>query len=127
MSYTPIAESPKIKLIPHVEWGEYWSEARANRELHHFTYYVAEITEINGGVEYGSKFLIKCPVNEDIHDVSNKILHNYRGEIEEGEEPPMDDGNFIWFGDGLAAINYVDFQEISIEEFLVLKKYLSVL
>ena len=85
-------------------------------------YHFCSITEVNGGVEYSSSFLILRKENEDIDELLMDVVLNYRGE-DDGE---LGEDGLVWFADCLAISEWSN-RKITEEDANVLKNYLSVL
>ena len=83
---------------------------------YHFCY----VTEVNGGVEYSSSFLILRRENESIDELLMSAVLNYRGEGE------LEEDGLVWFADCLAISEWSS-RKIIEEDANVLKKYLPVL
>ncbi|MCZ4337678.1 hypothetical protein [Shewanella colwelliana] len=60
-------------------------------------YYECSITELNGGIEYPSNFLMLCEKDDDPDERLQQIFLTYRGKGE------LEGDNFIWYEDCLAA------------------------
>ena len=84
-------------------------------------YFFCQITEVNGGIEYTSAFLIKCESDDEAVEKYDSVLLGYRGDGERG-----DDG-FIWYPDCLAAIDDGDYKEITKSDYDVMSKYITAL
>lgn len=85
-------------------------------------YHFCSVTEVNGGVEYSSSFLMLRRENESIDELLMSVVLNYRGE---GDGELEEDG-LVWFSDCLAISEWSS-RKITEEDANVLKKYLSVL
>lgn len=83
-------------------------------------YFFCTITEVNGEYEYTCKFLMLTEPNECPDKALINIFKEFRCEGE------LEDENFVWYHDGLAAKNPTS-REITEREFYVMREYLSVL
>jgi len=83
-------------------------------------FYLAKLTERSGEYEFQTKFLF-ISTKEEGATTLQEIVTDFRGNGKYDK-----DLNMIWFTSDLAAVSW-SAQEISPEEFEVLKKYLSVL
>lgn len=84
-------------------------------------HYIAEVQEQHGEYEHTTKYLFKTA--GDQFDYANKVSKTWYGD-EEAEKDENSDG-YWQNGEILSSVGEV--KEISIEDYKVLKKYLSVL
>lgn len=83
-------------------------------------YFIGEICEVNGGMEYSSRYLFAT--NGNALRYSNKVVKDWRGSASEEF-----DKNLEGYWSGCTLICNGGFDEISEADFVVLKKYLAVL
>jgi hypothetical protein len=82
------------------------------------TYYFGEIVEVFSGHEATSRFVFICGENEEVEIVARQIHRQFRGCDREEKDDIWCDGTLI---------KSPSWEEISREEFIVLRKYLNCL
>lgn len=84
-------------------------------------YFVGNITEVNGGMEYGCTFLAHCSDKDEQSEdaMARKVWLGWRG----GDEDDFDADGQLW--SDCTIIEEPGFEEITKKEYDVLKKHLS--